>query len=602
MINKIFKKDYKKITIYFKANKKRIIKNFIYFLSCFFLAIFFVGTKIFYPFHFVIAIIFLLVSLWFIVKSLYVSRSDFASLETYLEVKKILKKRKVLVVLIILFIFLVVIYNKYSQGLGNPFIKMNSQEISAFVENDLSKSTVLLDSIEITGGKLLDSNLLTKNNLTLDEREELMSLWSEFLFVLIESEKITETHKYFNNISYLLNQENHTKSFVIAYSLYLKKYELFYKIISKVAGNMYITKILNEDNKIFGNKNSYDKMVSHFFYSDLVLKRSLGGLYLVFLGHNNRDIGYGENYLLLKKQAMQSNKYLFNNFNKSLLSVAKIARVNIERSLFDLWFPIQKNSASLMGNLYLSSRNSKLITVDQIQEMKKFMQTGDIVIERKNWFVSNLGIPGFWPHSALYLGEITEADQYFSEVFPYAGYENFSKLVEIKYPEIYKKYITKDEKGFAYAVIEGRAPGIILQSLEKSADVDYVGVMRPRLAKLDKLKAILRAFDNYDKPYDYNFDFETRDEFVCSELIYDAYLPANNKKGLHLDLKQISGRKIFSPTDFVAKLKTEKYKENRELDFIYFINGNEKLGKAFVESETVFLETLQKPKYDWGLE
>ncbi len=139
-------------------------------------------------------------------------------------------------------------------------------------------------------------------------------------------------------------------------------------------------------------------------------------------------------------------------------------RYNLLR--FKSWFPIQKNVADSMGKIHVSSRHENFITREQVQEMKSSLHPGDIFVERRNWHLSNVGIPGFWPHAALYLGELDETDIFFQEVFPYDGYSSFTDLLKERYPVFYKKYSTQDESGDSYAVIEGMAPGIILLSLE----------------------------------------------------------------------------------------------------------------------------------------
>ena len=43
-------------------------------------------------------------------------------------------------------------------------------------------------------------------------------------------------------------------------------------------------------------------------------------------------------------------------------------------------------------------------------EIDGMMQPGDVIISRKNWYLSNIGLPGFWPHAAFYLGEADELE------------------------------------------------------------------------------------------------------------------------------------------------------------------------------------------------
>ncbi len=253
----------------------------------------------------------------------------------------------------------------------------------------------------------------------------------------------------------------------------------------------------------------------------------------------------------------------------------------------------------MMGESYVSSRHDKFITLEQIAELHKALEPGDILVERRNWYASNVGIPGFWAHGALYVGTLEDMHAYFDELFPVYGYQGLDELLAEKHPELWEQLNEKDANGHPYAVIEGKSPGVILQSLEESAHADYLAALRPRLSKADKLDSILRAFESYGKPYDYDFDFETRDELVCSELFYDAYQPIGDKKGLHFDMTLTSGRNIVSPNDMVKKFYEERDKPERELDFVYFLDGNEELGKAFVKDEEAFLLTWQRPKYSW---
>ena len=105
---------------------------------------------------------------------------------------------------------------------------------------------------------------------------------------------------------------------------------------------------------------------------------------------------------------------------------------------------------------------------------------------------------------------------------------------------------------------------------------------------------------NYGKPYDYNFDFETKDAIVCSELVYDAYLPRAGSKGVHFELGLTSGRKMLSPNNIVKKFADERGSDNQILDFVYFFDADETLGAAYTSNAETFSESWKRSKFSWN--
>ena len=72
-------------------------------------------------------------------------------------------------------------------------------------------------------------------------------------------------------------------------------------------------------------------------------------------------------------------------------------------------------------------------------------------------------------------------------------------------------------------MIEAVSEGVMSASLEHSCAADYVAALRPRVAPLLRARAIERALRYWGRPYDFNFDFATDDQVVCSELVVKAY-------------------------------------------------------------------------------
>ena len=271
---------------------------------------------------------------------------------------------------------------------------------------------------------------------------------------------------------------------------------------------------------------------------------------------------------------------------------------------FTAWFPVQKGVSKLMGRTKVWRPGQTLITQQQIVELGKELEPGDILLERREWYATNVGIPGFWPHAALYIGTAEERRGFFAnpEVGAWlsgegAGDGNLDTLLASRYPAAYKKSNRPQEGGHLVRVIEAIEQGVSFTTLEHSAAADSLVVLRPRLPKTAKARAILRSFHYSGRPYDFNFDFRTDSELVCSELIYKAYEKTNSGPGLILPISEVLGRPLLSPND-IAQLFAEEYQhENRQFDFVYFLDGNEIKQQAFSADVETFLTSWQRPKW-----
>lgn len=562
-----------------------------------FIAMAIVGFRIAYPYHYLLSLPFLILSIKHVLFSPFLNAFLGKKSAIFIFIKSAFKKFGTYIFLALSLGILVYITTQILPSDQEPFEGMSDAEIVTDVDESLDLSVLYLDQLEVTGTALLESGLLDNETLTLDELTLLTTLWNTFIQATRDSEQVTDKHRYFGQISYWSLRDAHTKSFVISYTLYIKKFELFGKIIQTVRNNERVIKALNEYSDAFGGKNSYYDIRDRHVGNETLLRRNLGRAYLWFLETTVESGQFGENYNAFIRESRQSYAYFISQSITTIGVVVSKFNDDVENGLFNSWFPIQKNVADTMGKIHVSTRKVPLITTEQIATMRKELHPGDILIERRNWHVSNVGIPGFWPHAALHLGTMQEADDFFKDLFPREGFTSYSELVAAQFPEFYLQYQQSDEAGYPYAVIEGQAPGIILQSLEKSAGADYLGVLRPKISKESTMKALLRAIGNYKKPYDYNFDFETRDEIVCSELVYDAYLPGTDKEGINFELSLTSGRYMISPNQIVEKFYNEHGTVASELDFVYFIDGNEDLKKSFVKDENAFLTSWTRSKF-----
>lgn len=176
-----------------------------------------------------------------------------------------------------------------------------------------------------------------------------------------------------------------------------------------------------------------------------------------------------------------------------------------------------------MGDTRLAKADRALVSHAQIAALAPRLEPGDILLERREWYLSNVGLPGFWPHTALFVGDAASRARYFDDPAVHAWVRDqgradgdFEAFLREHHPDAYAS-----SRGAR--IIEAISEGVSLTTLEHSAAADSVAVLRPRAAKRDKAIAVARAFGYVGRPYDFNFDFHTDTALVCSEVLFKAY-------------------------------------------------------------------------------
>ncbi len=126
---------------------------------------------------------------------------------------------------------------------------------------------------------------------------------------------------------------------------------------------------------------------------------------------------------------------------------------------------------------------------------------GDVFVTRHDDALSNLFLPGFWPHAALYLGR--------------AGNDGPHEFLEAK----------KD--------------GVRVRSSDETLELDACVLLRPPLGSEDLGEAIRRAMSHAGKPYDFLFDFRTAEVLACTEVIYRGF---HGVGPVRFHLEEVGGR------------------------------------------------------------
>ncbi len=229
-------------------------------------------------------------------------------------------------------------------------------------------------------------------------------------------------------------------------------------------------------------------------------------------------------------------------------------RREVRRQLEEDKYDAQSHVAEYLGDTRIVDR-PPFITLEQIEAIQQRLKPGDILLERRNWYLSNPMLPGFWPHAALYVGTV----------------DDLRELGVLDHPAVaahIEEYRVPAGDGRPHTVIEAVSEGVILNSLTHSLHADYAVALRPRVTSEDIQRAIVRAFGNLGKPYDFNFDFEDSARLVCTQVVYLSYMDA-----IDFPLKSVLGRSTLPANEIARKYVSEREAAERDLDFVFFLDA-----------------------------
>lgn len=221
-----------------------------------------------------------------------------------------------------------------------------------------------------------------------------------------------------------------------------------------------------------------------------------------------------------------------------------------------------------------------LIAPEQVEELRTKLRPGDVILERRNWFLSNAFLPGYWPHSALYVGT---ADDLRS-----LGLDRDPRVA--RHLEAFAR---PGHAGHRPVIIEAVSEGVVFTSLEHSiGEADSAAVLRPRLDDDARREAIARAFSHAGKPYDFDFDFFSADKLVCTEVVHRSL-----SGYVDFPLVEILGTKTLPALEIVRYFTTDAGRA--KLEFVAFLDGDERRGNCRFADEASLIGTLERPALTW---
>jgi uncharacterized protein YycO len=170
--------------------------------------------------------------------------------------------------------------------------------------------------------------------------------------------------------------------------------------------------------------------------------------------------------------------------------------------------------------------NVKQVSDEIRDSVAGFLQPGDVLITRHATALTNLFMPGFWPHAAFYVGTPAQREAAGIQVDPD------------------KEALWVDN----ICTLEALKDGVRLRSLSDTLNVDFFVVVRPQLPLETIRQAIQRGVVHEGKMYNFDFDFFSSDRLVCTEVVYRSF---DGLEGVEFPLTDRAGRQTLSAEDLL---------------------------------------------------
>lgn len=175
--------------------------------------------------------------------------------------------------------------------------------------------------------------------------------------------------------------------------------------------------------------------------------------------------------------------------------------------------------------------------------LRSGLKAGDILLEKTPFRLTDKLIPGYWGHAAVWVGSEEEL-----------------RDLGIWNDPVVAPYQAEIRAG--RQVVEALRSGVEINSLEQFMNIDSLGVMRrSKDAPEQRAQVVLQAMRQIGKPYDFNFEVESKRGVYCSKLVYLAY------GDIDWPTQKSLGRTTFTP-DHVA----ERALNGRDLELVTFFH------------------------------
>lgn len=353
---------------------------------------------------------------------------------------------------------------------------------------------------------------------------------------------------------YGMSREQHLKGVMISLAAALVLYDNYLLAVSTFEENPKLRRLLNAQDSGYRIARNELAKVTLSYVSMENRRRTREAIYLYEsrLGELGQALERDSELAYLNLLISQSPSYNMTKRWSPLFVIGKAINLfgDVTMDTFDR---IGKEGVNLFSMAFgntvglVETRKGKLYAKPSVEKtLKGSMQPGDILLEKTPFRLTDQFIPGHWGHAAIWVG--TE--------------EQLRQLGIWDDPLLIPHH---EDIRQGYGVVEALRGGVTMSSLSHFMNIDDVAVLRGKESTpSERAKIVLQAMRQLGKDYDFNFDVETTDKIVCSELIYLSYT------GYEWPTVRTLGRATISPDNVASKAF-----EQGELELILFYHDGQ---------------------------
>jgi hypothetical protein len=441
-------------------------------------------------------------------------------------------------------------------------IMTNSYLYASFKESDAKISLI---NSELTLARKSNSSAQRKFSLLQSMSEEIRQIAPSFHGSVIEDIKagkplhgsqLTLIHKIvgtFVALDYQLNKiEKSSSSIPLKLMSKLERYKSFSIIYLPFYSNKKFRRLVNAEDRSYDVERKELKKIVRELIKKSEIKKVNQEIEQFKRDVKNNIISRDERYVhdVIEHSIIDSIQ------NKRIWK--KLRRKTISQTLSDFGSNSADAVVHVLSGAFGNSagsirwRKGHLLKNKEItEEIRNELKPLDIITEKIRFALTDTFIPGHFGHNAIWLGTPSQL-----------------KDLGIWNHPIIKPFHSELMAG--KSIIETDRSGTHFKSLDVFMNVDEFGLLRlkPEILDIERDKSkVLEiykvALAQLGKTYDFNFDVETTDQLVCSELLYQAFGDVN------WPTEDYIGRTTISP-DNVVSLAVYN---NAPIDLIYYVQG-----------------------------